>query len=1204
MTTPSNLYAEKIFSEHPLEMWTLDDETHYLSWIDGTGRDIKNWTFNESSVNVYNQDDAEFDDSQYEVLSVPFPTSVQNQITVAENSGAVTLAFVSESLKFDSSQIDPVSGCISLGFKMFSNDESISAIRVGYYIDGAEDAILKDVSNIVYGEWASVLEVFSIQPTETAEYVYMVIQIDMQDSDQVSDIFINGIVLGQGAEYFSNVSLGINYDTIPDGIYLPESLTQREGILAKPYGLSDANGYYLIHNDFALASQSGMPMVHGSNTSTILNPLTADLGIPNLMIPGKGFLTNLNKYKTLVLEFWIKVNHNGNNDSSPYRIVGPVAGTDGLYVDESFFILKIGNKHVSHFVGEWARPMLVHFEVSENYATLMIDGKSVISLTFDSSTTDFTQTKNGDGESQDWLGFYCPSEIMDSMELDCIAIYSQSIPNVVALRRYGYGQGVDYPFTTNTAYGGTSVYLDFSKSGYNKNIDYPNINKWGSGFSENVSVLENSGTGSSGVSYPTYSMPALTHPSKDLETWILNNREMALDSIADGSTFMMDPLLDGEKAFLSISGLSNFSGKKAEAFGAIFMPGTAAESDEIYPVFSIYNNSNTDRILVSVKNIDETQKVVYSVRLSGTEYDVFSTDIGEKTEILCGVYLSEFVSYISSLDTDIYDNDISIETFSFSNASALNLYIGSDPDSELTFDGKFKKFFVMNKTSLDRHIAEHEWFDLALVDGILVDETVGNDYLSDILTTYTTYEIKPLLHGPTGYILDIAAEGFWSDYVPLSVLMKDVYTDLEETETSRELDFMQFNIGYPENMTSDLFKSYVSFEYSNLFTGEALESYTIVSSGDVVEPGVGSPWHGKKFEVKDGSIVYAPVDEGEDRPEGAPEVFNLENIIMNIHLEFRIDSVSYQPITIKSLQISGVSLNHETPNPVQTRYDGVEIIPKTEVDGVVDYKAKNPYRILKTTDEYLYLTSKSGIELCLEDNTSGKLSVAINAGNEAEYNISSLQFAFNHRGFFSEEKELAFKIESQSISGKTLSFYVESVNEDNTRGILTVEEDGEEYLGVDFFLNGIEVRSPVLKRGEWTMLGLSFVPALSFSSSQGEFSIFSKILINNISYYQISEEQISQYRIFKKWSEVEGVDNDWDYWLGTDPLYPDTWEMMLTTQESSAISIGATDVYKIFMGTNKIISDSRSDDIAFALPFYQYIVYNNVLRQSRSVKPV
>ena len=40
MSSPSNLYAEKIFSEHPLVLWALDDKLDYISLISESQRNI------------------------------------------------------------------------------------------------------------------------------------------------------------------------------------------------------------------------------------------------------------------------------------------------------------------------------------------------------------------------------------------------------------------------------------------------------------------------------------------------------------------------------------------------------------------------------------------------------------------------------------------------------------------------------------------------------------------------------------------------------------------------------------------------------------------------------------------------------------------------------------------------------------------------------------------------------------------------------------------------------------------------------------------------------------------------------------------------------------------------------------------------------------------------------------------------------------
>ena len=53
MTTASNLYAEKIFAEHPLAIWPLDDSADYISLISEAQRDISNatnWTLTGGTV--------------------------------------------------------------------------------------------------------------------------------------------------------------------------------------------------------------------------------------------------------------------------------------------------------------------------------------------------------------------------------------------------------------------------------------------------------------------------------------------------------------------------------------------------------------------------------------------------------------------------------------------------------------------------------------------------------------------------------------------------------------------------------------------------------------------------------------------------------------------------------------------------------------------------------------------------------------------------------------------------------------------------------------------------------------------------------------------------------------------------------------------------------------------------------------------------
>ena len=56
MSTPSNLYAEKVFAEHPTGLWALDDNSDYISLISESQRvlsDITKWEITGGSAIAY-----------------------------------------------------------------------------------------------------------------------------------------------------------------------------------------------------------------------------------------------------------------------------------------------------------------------------------------------------------------------------------------------------------------------------------------------------------------------------------------------------------------------------------------------------------------------------------------------------------------------------------------------------------------------------------------------------------------------------------------------------------------------------------------------------------------------------------------------------------------------------------------------------------------------------------------------------------------------------------------------------------------------------------------------------------------------------------------------------------------------------------------------------------------------------------------------
>ncbi len=81
------------------------------------------------------------------------------------------------------------------------------------------------------------------------------------------------------------------------------------------------------------------------------------------------------------------------------------------------------------------------------------------------------------------------------------------------------------------------------------------------------------------------------------------------------------------------------------------------------------------------------------------------------------------------------------------------------------------------------------------------------------------------------------------------------------------------------------------------------------------------------------------------------------------------------------------------------------------------------------------------------------------------------------------------------------------------------------------------------------------------------------MLFNNISYYQANSLQQLQRYISRPWISVKNdgiIDLDWQYWVND---Y--VWQEVLVISSSNLYSTNPDDIYKSYVGTNKIIVDDQ-----------------------------
>lgn len=1229
MSSPSNLYAEKIFSEHPQFLWALDDQADYVSIISEAQRSLSLWSIDNGTSEETN-----------ELLDAPFPDSIINKVRPSTvSSGLFSTTFVSPDI-VNLNDLNSILKTFSIGSYFYSSSAYAISIEIGYrYYDDALEAyvdVLKSYDASVKDRWYFVSETFS--PEQTNLPLKLIVKINYlgQSLDLDDYIFyINGITFGQWSEEFQSSSLGVNTINLPSDI----SLSTSKVVEAKAYGLSEYSGYYFVNNNSLMAKNFGIPMVFGSQNIT---KLYNNQGSPSLIVPSGGMMSSGGRYKEFTLEFWLRTN---NSSTESKRIVGPISSDDGLYLDGPFLILKINNSYQSYYVGQWERPMLIHWKYSTNLSTILMNGEEVISLTIDSNSISLPESTDLLGKSQDWIGFYAHQDI-EPIEVDCIAIYPYLVPSLVAKRRFVYGQGVEYPENLNASYGGSSVVFDYSFADYTKNYNYPDLGSWSQGVLDNLVIEDNY------LTVPDFLLPSVvTNSNTKKESELL----AACATIQNETSLFLN--LRPDTSWNTVSSyiyIDNFSllTEPVHAFYGLFKKPAVYSGDEVL-IRLEDNNSNYFSIECvgnDIRYILKYNNIIYPALYE--TYSVPNDDI-----FAVGLEIEVFRDY--------FGNDI---LAFFNNQSSLKMYVGGTKEFDKTFTGNIYKIAICSEknvkdiSNLFNEIGVPKDYENIFnlygpgveYDGGEADQEfwtyyLGSDPETFSPTSFLTTELEN--HSPScgitpknyfdNFYLDLDIRGSWKDYIPLSYFGQ--YVTDEYGDSRFGLDFIQFNINYPaptkfketevidengwtyselaadysypeqrtyESLDNYLFtgyvdyqdlaeksvktysydtnesilKTYITFEY--LETGANATNGFFTSIQDVPKNGVITPgdnWINTKYEIVDNVLIYPP--KGAD--------FNELAIV--VHLEFSVDGIRYQPIKVKNLQLASQAFNYNTANNVGTRF-GTNVYPYVNNGYYYNYKAKNPFTIYKGSSPYLYLTRYSGLELRgdYDPLINRGIAIPINSNKTPNYEVMAMQSLIRFNGdFFPYAPTQIMQINAK---GKIIKFYMVANHPTGKRAkIYAIDGNtGALYNGIVFYLNGKVVKEPVLNINEWAMLGIGFPSILNFKSYAGSIMINGPIIFNSLSFYQTTNLQAIQSVTQRPWARVKfSTDGlfDWEYW--NDYF---VWQGVLVQSSVSYYGVNPSDLYKAYTGTNKIIVD---DTRVFSFGDYEYTVFKDILWQSQ-----
>jgi hypothetical protein len=1167
MSNPSNLYAEKIFSEHPLVLWALDDKADYVSLITEAQRNISslwNETGGVASL-VSTPSDAPFQDSYTSSISANVPTV----------DGEEVIAWSPDLKNF--SDLDLDLGTISVGTYFYLNSVYVSSISIGIeYTDTTSSQLVRKFetfSDPVYANWSLISATFDI-PNENANFRIFIKFNTLTGGFSTNDyqILFNGITVGQWSEEFNAVSLGVQKELLPSDIALSETYA----LEAKAYGLSDKSGYYLVNKNSLVARNTTIPLVYGASGVTKLRPNQNNL--PSVIVPGQGFLNEAGRHKEYTIEFWARIN---SDSITPSRIFGPISSTDGLYVEKGFLTLKIGNIFRSHFVGEWYRPMLFDIRILRNSATLLLNGEQVISINFITKDLDLPSVIDQNGKSQDWLGFYS-TENVTPIEIDCVAIYHYQVPITVAKRRWVYGQGVLSPEGINSSYGGSSAFIDYPFADYTANYSYPDFAEWQQGTFDNLVTTQNS------LETPAYSLPEIFTNSKTLQD--LYDDNLSLQSETNNFiTLKPNDSWANQGAYINFPRFDILNDQIHAIYGVFKI----SENTSVQTLFKIYNNLTGNFFTIK----KDGAKIDYYLTFNGIEEEFYSIpNFSLNTLLGIGIKFDDLVNTFGG----------NVAAF-FGNLNGLKMYVGGDETTSNTFFGKIYSVGACSSLNLD-NLLEH--FNL--------NGTAKIEDAEELLAHTASYTLLPTVaYGK--FLLDIGTASYWEDYLPLSYFGQYVKNDVGNEYY--DLDFLQFNIGYPapskllekelvtENWTyGDLYqeylspiqrpyseldnflysgfndyedlaqksnkyyeydttdseiKSYITFQYIKEGANALKNSFTTIQKareGRVLDISEYPNWPSTKFEVVDGTIIY-PIN-----------TVDFNELAVVYHLEFSSRNILTKPISLRRLSLISQALNNNSFNPIGTRF-GIDIFPYKKSGIYYDYKSKNPFSIYKGSTPYLYMTRDSGIEVRgdFSSTIDRGINIPVNKQLADAYQVSAVQLWYRYDlDIFSGTPTQFFEI---NYKGNLIKFYTMAIDNAGKRAKVYAINDntGEAFNGLSYYINGNIVREPVITIKEWSVLGIGFANTLDFNNFIGGINLNGPGVFNNVSYYQANSLQQIQKQLTRPWADVkddEGTDLYWQYWNENF-----NWEGMLVLSSSSLYGVNPSDVYKTYIGTNKIIID-------------------------------
>jgi hypothetical protein len=1205
--TSSNLYASRVYSEHPVALWAMDEPNYYVSLISENEKTVNatDWAIYNavSSASAFTITGYPIDDSN--VTKFYLDTDVPKSMSVSLTSDILY------------SELDPNKGSICFSTFLYIPETTfLKDVYIGFIVNGQEyykkysstsDSITGVNSLLKFNNWEKISYTRDISVDDDFK-PFIRIEFDSEaDAGEVdTSVYINGISVGQWSESYNSVSTGAQLINLPEEI---ESLIdfplQVKGTQLDPYGVSNVDvGFVTSFNNSLFAKLSGIPMVYGSSGNIRLNkdgvvfvefidgssiePLSIDGGssfttayveaidgggsseyfyltedqyynFPALVFPGKGFLNQYGYNKTLTAEFWLRISP---EETSKRRIFGPLTSKDGIYVDRDFITVVVGNYTKSYFIGKWYRPMLVHFCQSENEIFLMINGEKVISI-----PTESLDIENFPTVEEDYLGFYTTQNIY-IFELDSFSIFPYIVAEQVAKKRYVFGQGVQEQENIIGSLNGTLSYVDFPFSGYNSTIRYPDRTKWSDAFYNNIVAS------SEGITLPTYNIPEIIFNN----TTSISEYEKTL-AYSDFYKENYD-IQDEEYPFICMDPTDSYT-LDDDTYGTLYF---SKLNQTNYQTKSIHS------ILKSSYDVNDRQSILYiSNNFNTDDFEVF---------IESGSLQYKFnntILKIQSIGAESYFSvGIDIDKISRTYPEILGSFFARPDILSLNFAGRNKDTFLGKIFSLT---INNDFFTDK--DGGIIFDSSGFSFktFNNSLYNYVgAYTLLPKI-GNSEIFLDAASLGYWETSIPLSYFGK--YITQADGNLKYDLDLVQFNIDSPvsifskSNESSSNFQNYLSTKtYITLqpisklgnFVYSDYSNVEVIGLDRVLDLGLTEyDFSNTKFQVNDGTVIYPPKD-----------VSGFTNYYITVHIEITSRGVNTENVKIKNMSLSSLAFDEGQFYSINSPAAG-KFYPIVKNQDQYVYKKSVPVVIDNESSPYLYLSGDSGISVLPQNEGSllKGISVPINQDFKNDQEMVGIQMflMYNEDSTFTEKKYIG------RIFNEDKTFDIVLVPEqDQKRAFFKIyNESGEEFLLAKFFLNGKLVDNIVIEPFIWNCIAISLQEnSIALDGILGQIEIYSGVRVDSVASF-IELNPTKQPLIdYDEWNQLDdpippsASATVWEYWSASS-----TWTEALD-QRSLNVTVLSLDGESIFNTYAGLSSGVANDNSIISVSYDSVVILNDI----------